>query len=401
MPAQTRRRAFTDKSVAALRRKAKRYIVADPGMLGHFLRVPSKGPIVFVCNARGPYGKQVWTTIGNADHMALDEARARARAAIVRMRAGLPGLAPPKPAEDSVEAACEGWLTRVVDKNAFRTAHVRRRIVEKYILPHPPFRGRSFASIKRSELAVLLDHVEDAHGPFMADKVRDVFRAVSRWYAERDDDYEPIFIAKGRVLEENRSRDRVLSDAEIRAVWLAAAEAGDCFGALVRLLLLTGQRLSVILNMRWQDIAGDVWTIPRKSRAKGDIGSVRLPPAALEIIRSQPRVLGAEHVLLYRHNLGRAKRVFDKASGITAWRLHDLRRTARSLLSRPALGVSSDVAELVLGHALRGVRGIYDRHAYSDEKSAALLALSREIERIVDMSEPASNVLAMPTVAVS
>ena len=205
MPVQTRRRAFTDKSLAALRRKAKRYIVADPDMLGHYFRVPAKGPIVFAATARGPYGKQAWTTLGNADHMAVDEARAAARAAIVRMKAGLPGIEPPRPAEDSVEAACQGWLTRVVEKNAFRTARQRRSIVEKYILAHPPFRGRAFTSIKRSELTVLLDHVEDTHGPHMSDKVRDVFRAVSRWYAERDDDYEPLLLGKSRVLEEHRN----------------------------------------------------------------------------------------------------------------------------------------------------------------------------------------------------
>jgi integrase len=397
MPVQTRRRAFTDRSVAALRRKAKRYVVADPGMIGHFLRVPPKGPVVFVCTARDGYHKQHWTTIGHADHMTIETARAAARAAIARMKAGLPGIEPPKPAPDSVEAVCRNWLTRVVEKNGYLTGRNHQRIVEKYILVHPPFRGRAFTSIKRSEVAVLLDHVEDAHGVHMATKVQNVIRTVSKWYAERDDDYEVLFLGKSRA-SGRKSRSRTLTDEEIRRIWLAAEDA-DCFGALIQLLLLTGQRLSVVLDMRWRDIAGDTWTIPRTSREKGNIGSVRLPPAALAIIRAQPRMLNGEFVLLYRHNLGRAKAAFDKVTGITGWRLHDLRRTARSLLSRPGLDVSSHIAELVLGHAIKGVARIYDRHQYLAEKSDALLALSREIDRIVETPESASNVLPLAAVS--
>jgi integrase len=98
-------------------------------------------------------------------------------------------------------------------------------------------------------------------------------------------------------------------------------------------------------------------------------------------------------------NLGRSKRAFDKVAGVYGWRLHDLRRTARSLLSRPSLGVSGPIAELVLGHAVKGVARVYDRHSYLDEKSQALAALAAEVERIVEVPEPASNVLKMQAVA--
>jgi integrase len=402
MTVQRRRRAFTDKSLAALPRKTQRYVKADPGMLGHFLRVPPCGPVVFTATARGPYGKQHWTTLGNSDHIGIEAARALARTAIGRMKAGLPGIAPVPPAPDSVETKCLNWLDRVVDRGGFRTGVERRRIVEKYIVPHPPFRDRSFVSIKRSELAVLLDHIEDAHGPHMADQVLSVLQSVASWVASRDDSYTPPFV-KGmrRVPKEARERSRILSDSELKTLWLAAEDAGS-FGAIVRLLLLTAQRLEKVTSLRWRDITADgTWIIPRSPREKSTIGKATLPQIALDIIRTQPRILGVEYVFPQRdHNVARSKRIFDQTCDVSGWRLHDLRRTARSLLSRPALGVTSDVAELVLGHSLRGVRGTYDRHSYGDEKSAALAALADEIVRIVEGPEPANNILKMaPAVA--
>jgi integrase len=81
---------------------------------------------------------------------------------------------------------------------------------------------------------------------------------------------------------------------------------------------------------------------------------------------------------------------FDKACGVSGYTIHDLRRTARSLLSRA--GVSADVAERCLGHVMGGVRGIYDRHEYLEEKKRAFELLAGQIERIVN---PQANVVPM------
>jgi integrase len=78
---------------------------------------------------------------------------------------------------------------------------------------------------------------------------------------------------------------------------------------------------------------------------------------------------------------GQYKEQFDKLSGVTDWRLHDLRRTARSLMSRA--GVQSEVAERVLGHTQGELIEIYDRHDYAVEMAAALEKLAALIELIV------------------
>jgi integrase len=140
--------------------------------------------------------------------------------------------------------------------------------------------------------------------------------------------------------------------------------------------------------MRWQDIGTDgTWTIPTEAREKGNAGVLRLPKAALDLIRKQPRMSGRDRVFGWGDDtLDRAK----VAIGGT-WRLHDLRRTARSLMSRA--GVLSEHAERVLGHAIAGVEGVYDRHTYDDQKADALRKLSTLIERIVN--PPSENVVAL------
>jgi integrase len=171
----------------------------------------------------------------------------------------------------------------------------------------------------------------------------------------------------------------------LRRLWHAANKGGS-FGALVQLLLLTAQRLAKVSAMRRRDIAPDgTWTIPTEKREKGNAGAVKLPKQALRIIAAQPRLANSPYV--FAGNKGpqsfehRHKLALDKASGVNDWRLHDLRRSARSLMSRA--GVLNDHAERVLGHARPGVEEIYDRFAYPVEKAEALRKLAALIERIV------------------
>ena len=394
-----RRRAFTDAQVKALPRKSKRYIKPDPDMRGLYLRVPTTGPVVFAVVSRDPYGKQVWTTVGNADTYKIDEARDLARSIIKRTKAGQPAIEPPKPKPDSVEVTAHNWLARVVEKNRYVVAPEMRRIVDKYILAHPPFKNRSFVSIKKSELAAFLDHVEDAHGAPQADQVLSVFRSIANWTATRDDSYMPPF-TKGMKRRKVTKRDRVLDDAEVRKVWEAADDAG-AFGRLVKVLLLTGQRRGAVLAMRWSDISADgTWTIREGHRAKGTGGILKLPKMALDIIRQQPRF--ASNDLVFAHcqsNLDRFKKRLDEMSGVDGYVLHDLRRTARSLLSRA--GIRPDISERVLGHAREGVEGIYDHHPFTAEKGKALADLAKLIKTILAGPSDGKNVVPLRETAVA
>jgi integrase len=113
-----------------------------------------------------------------------------------------------------------------------------------------------------------------------------------------------------------------------------------------------------------------------------------LSRAALAIVEAQPRIAGVPIFAAAEH--GHMKARIDSASGVSGWTVHDLRRTARSLLSR--CGVNPDVGERCLGHVIGGSRGTYDRHRYLDEMLAAFEALAAQIGRIID---PQPNVVAL------
>jgi integrase len=187
-------------------------------------------------------------------------------------------------------------------------------------------------------------------------------------------------------------RERVLGDDEIRIVWKLAGESGH-YGAFLKFALLTAQRYAKLLDLRWDQVDADgVWHIPRSPREKHTAGDLKLPPLALQIIHSQPHLVSDSRV--FRRPNFRTLTKFRRAAGLLPWTTHDLRRTARSLMSRA--GVQTEISELVLGHSIKGVRRVYDRHGYAEEKGQALVKLAALIERILS---PADNVVALGAVS--
>jgi integrase len=271
----------------------------------------------------------------------------------------------------------------------------------------PQWGKRAFHELKRSDVAKLFDHIEDQHGARTADYCLAIVRPMFAWYARRNDDYfNPVLGAEQRYKPSEHRRSRILGplrtdgkpdDDELRAFWQACGKAG-MFGAMCKVLLLTGQRREKVVTMRWDDIADGVWTIPTAPREKSNAKLLRLPQAVLDIVSGQPRVLGNPYVFPGRgggpfNNFSASKAALNRAmpAGTPPWRTHDLRRTARSLMSRA--GVRPDIAERVLGHAIRGVEGTYDRYSYADEKADALRALATLVERI--LNPPADNVVPL------
>jgi integrase len=385
------RRTLSDKGVAALKPRAKTFAFPDPQLVGHYVRVHASGARAFVAVARDHSGKQIWHTVGSADVLKIDDAREQAREIIKRIKAGLPPLESPPVKPDSFKAVAENWLKRHVVAKQLRSEREIRRSLEMYVYPH--WAGRDFISIKRSDVAKLLDQIEDRNGSRMADLVLAFVRGIAHWFASRDDAYVSPFV-RGMRRHQNGARSRILDDDELRAIW-KAAEANGHFGALIRLLLLTAQRREKCAKMKFADVADGVWTIATAEREKGNAGSLALPAQALAIIEAQPRLGENPYVFAGRglgcRNFTHSKAAFDaKLPKMPQWQLHDLRRTSRSLLSR--CGVRPDISERVLGHTIPGVKGIYDRYQYDREKADALAKLAALIDVIVD---PRDNVLPL------
>jgi integrase len=249
----------------------------------------------------------------------------------------------------------------------------------------------------------MLDKVADERGLVMADKTLAWLRKAFNWHAGKDDKFNsPIVKGMARTKPRQRARTRILSDDELRTLWPLLAEAGT-FGAMLKTLLLTAQRRDEVAAMIWKEIDKDgIWTIPAERYKTKRPNHVPLSDAARAAIEAQQHVEGCDYVFPSRvktpfSGFGKAKAKLDKAAllylqehakegtkvqPLPNWTLHDLRRTAKTLMARA--GVRPDISERVLGHVIAGVEGTYDRHSYAEEKRDALEKLAATIEHIVN-----------------
>ncbi|MER9588541.1 integrase family protein [Mesorhizobium australicum] len=387
-----RRKTLSDAGVADLKGKAARYTFPDPELRGHYVRVMPSGAKSFVAVSRDPNGKQVWATIGASDMMGIDKAREDAREAIKRIRAGLPPIEQ-KAAADTFRVVAENYLKRHVAAKGLLSEKEIKRCLDVYVFPK--WETREFIGIRRGDVAKLLDEIEDGNGARQADMVLAIIRGICNWYAARNEDYvSPI--VRGMRRAAPVKRERVLTDDEIRAIWQQAGMAGT-FGDFLRFALATAQRREKVMTLRWDDVSDGVWRIPSDDREKGTGGELKLPDLALDVIKARSKVGENPHVFTgrtkdgYFNGMSRSKVAFDEKVVIDHWTIHDLRRTARSLMARA--GVASDTAERVMGHAIDGVEGVYNRHRYQDEKASALASLNVLLKTILNPS--AKNVVPM------
>jgi integrase len=202
-----------------------------------------------------------------------------------------------------------------------------------------------------------------------------------------------------------QARDRVLTDDELASIW-CAAEAADArvFGSLVRLLILTGQRREEVAGLAWPELSSDrkTWTIPASRAKNGKDHLVPLSAAARGLLPEEPRLDERESELVFPGQRGtpfngwsKSKAQLDKHSGVTGWRIHDLRRTLATGLQR--LGVRLEVTEAVLNHvsgSRAGIVGIYQRHEWASEKRAALNAWAAHVMALVRGRAAAADVTA-------
>jgi integrase len=257
----------------------------------------------------------------------------------------------------------------------------------------------AFEDIKRKQVTKLLDYIADHHGRRQADMVLGIIRKLMNWYTSRNDDYvSPVVRGMTRCVPSAHRRQRFLDNDEIQAVWQACAKAGT-YGAIVKVLLLSGQRRDKVATMKWTDIVDGVWTIPSEAREKINAGKLRLPKLALDVINAQPRILDNPFVFVsssgrtHFNSFSQRKAELDaKLPGLDEWHIHDLRRTSRKLMTRAK--IRPDVAELALGHSIKGIQATYDdRSEYQPMIDLALQSVADEIERILNPLPP--NVVAI------
>ena len=266
---------------------------------------------------------------------------------------------------------------------------------------------RRMCEVTRRDAIALTDALTDAGMGVGANRVFSAARALFNFALEREIIETTPFLRLKPPLAET-SRDRVLTDVEVRLVWLAADRIGYPFGPFVQLLLLTAQRRDEVARMTWSEVGeGGLWLLPAPRTKNSREHLVPLPSVARSILDALPRILGRSDYVLTTDGITAASNFAKNKTKLDAtmlsiarkdavqagrdpdavelkpWRLHDLRRTASTGMAKS--GVPIHVVEAVLNHAsgaVSGVAAIYNRYAYLDEKRAALDAWSAAVIRL-------------------
>ena len=395
------------------------------------VRVTETGKISFIVMRRvGPKGAPVRRVV--AEHRCgaeyteglLTQAREDARAALRLMAQGVDpkakaetdrAAAEREDAErtaNSFEAVAEDFIKRYVlamDKGrpklksgAEVAAAIRREIISRW-------RDRLITDITRRDVVKLLEDVVDDGRASVAHHLLAYLSKLFNWAIARDAyglQASPITRGMAKdIIGAKKPRQRVLSAPEMVEVWKASAALPSPFGAFVRMLLVTGQRLREVANAKWSEVDLDakLWTIAA-GRMKGDAAhEVPLSHLAVEILEAlaKPEERRPSSYVFTTNGgkapvsgFSKAKIALDRlvnqarmkavsgAGPIEAFVFHDLRRTMRTALS--GLPVPDLVAELVIAHAKPGLHKVYDQHAYRDEKRRALNLWANKLASIVD-----------------
>ena len=381
-----------------------------PGLV---LRVSPSGRRSWVVTARRPgHRNSSRFTIGDHRDMTLTEARDAALAFKAKLRNGGDPVAEKRKRRaeaaakattdpDTVRSASVRFLEHCRKKN--RTANEQERVMTLDVLPH--WGDRQLSDIRRRDVLALLDRKAKT-SPTMANRLLALVRRFFNWAIEVDLlDANPASGVKPPQKEQ--SRDRVLSDEELKAVWNAADGQGWPFGPITQLLILTAQRRDEIVSMRRSEIDANekMWTIPGARAKNGREHRVPLSDMALATIEQLPVINGSDFVFPSSRNpkdkpvsgLSKAKQKIDAASDVYEWRFHDLRRTVASGMARH--GIAPHVVEKILNHVsgtLSGVAGVFNRFGYDDEKRHALDAWAAHMESVVN-GRKGDNITRMAT----
>ncbi len=344
---------------------------------GLALRVRAAGSRKFVFFYRLG-GRLLKFTIGDASSWTLDKARATARSLRVRVEQGEdPATEKAAQRADAAllfSAVMRDYLEARQPEMKPRSHEECTRHLEKQ---WKPLHRTAVSAIDRATVAACLHAIAKDSGAVTANRARSTLSAMFAWaIGEGICEINPVIGTNKK--DEGGARERVLSDAELVAVWDASSDHD--YGVIVKLLMLTAQRREEIGGMEWPEIdtQAQLISLPASRTKNSRPHDVPLSNAALALIEALPRRAGRSFVFGNGRTgfsaWSRPKKALDAAAGLAeGWTLHDLRRTAATRMAD--LGVLPHVIEAVLNHVSghkAGVAGIYNRSTYAAEKRAAL-----------------------------
>jgi integrase len=390
---------LTDRVIKALKAPAKAQVDMSDGTdaKGLILRISQRSKVFYLSYRSPATHKAAKIRLGEYPALGLAAARGKGRVYRSLLNRGIDPRAHEKAEAEQrevavakAENASRNTLTRAIPEFVAyceRAGQRRWRERERHLRVYLPveWRAQMIGDITRGEVRELLSTLEVERGSVQVNRVVQTLRAFYNW-AIRDGRCVANPASGVRSAIRETSRDRVLSDPELAAVWRATMSLSDPFGPYIRLLILCGQRRTETAHMRWRDINLDtaIWEIPASESKQGRLHGVPLSGLAVALLRGLARGQdGAAFVFTTTYGerpisgWSKVKRRLDANLNIETlpWTLHDLRRTVASGMAR--LGIAPHVCEKVLGHesgAISGVAAVYNRHDYGDEKRRALEA---------------------------
>jgi integrase len=369
---------LTKSAIDALPTPKSDEVYWDAGCPGFGVKVTPKGRKVFIVLYRtgGAGSKLRKYTIGPYGRVTLHQARVAAQKVFAAKLDGRDPAAEKREAKRRVVAdrvLLEIFIAQRLSQNRSRgeISRLLRREVGR------PWAGRSIHEIAKRDVVEVVTAIEQRGAPVAANKTLKSIKTFLRWCVGRAVlDQSP---AEGVPLPAKEvARDRVLDDEELARVILAARQIGGPYSGIVELLALTGQRREEVARLQWEelDLARRIWTIPKSRTKNAKAHVVHLSEQALAAVKR----VDARGPLVFSllgtkpfQEFSRAKRELDQLSGVTGWRVHDLRRTCVSGMAR--LGVAPHVADKILNHqtgTISGVAAVYQRHEFLAERRAAL-----------------------------
>jgi len=403
---------LTDRKLKALRRKSVRYDVMDTDVPGFGVRVTPGGLRTFILIARYPGSENpTRRAIGEYPAISLQKARDRAREWRDLIRKGID----PKAEEERLRriALRKQQTTFAAVAEDFIQLHVQgqrrgndsAREIRKELIG--PLGERPIAAITREDVVLVVDAIARRPAPYLAHVVLGHARSLFNWAINRGTyglETSPCDrIKPAALIGPKEARQRVLSDAELVALWKSSETLGYPFGPLYQLLLLTGARKSEVSDARWRefDLAKKIWTVPPERFKSNATHLVPLSDAAVAIIEALPRFTKGVFSTTYGDKpisgFSKGKDRLDKlmaerrGSAPPPWVIHDIRRTVRTRLA--SLRVPDLVAEMVIGHGRKGLQRVYDQHTYEAEMREALELWAARLRDIV--TPPPENVVRM------
>jgi integrase len=385
---------LTPKSVAtaALPAGKSDYVFWDDSIAGFGLRLRDGGARTYLY--RYNIGtKQRSLSLGSASAVPLALARANAGELQAKVRLGADPAADKQRAQTEAGNTVGSLIDQYLDVRKDDWRHGTARQVRHHLLRHArPLHGLPIAALTLRDVAKLLNGIATNSGNVAHNRVRSSLEKFVGWTIQQGHSLPQGNVVSNTAKRPEKTRDRVLNDVELKAVWSNLNE--DDYGAILKLLILCGQREAEIGGLRWDEIKDDRIELGRERTKNKRPHSVPLSDPARALIE-QCRILGRTYVFGRDDRAGfkgwgpakqrLLERIAAAGTNMAPWTVHDLRRSAATGMA--TLGVQPHIIEAVLNHVSghrSGVAGIYNRATYDREKREAL---SRWAEHVLALVE--------------